>query len=300
MAWANYHSHTHYCDGSDAPESYLCAAAEAGLSSYGFSGHAPLPFDRAWAMPIDKLREYVREIKALKAAYAGELDVFCGLEIDFIPNLTGPENPLFQDIGLDYTIGSVHFVDEFHDGTPWEVDGDTSLFARGLEKIFSGDIRKMVGRYYELIRYMIMLETPDILGHLDKIKLHNQQQLFFGENEEWYRREVLRTLQTIATTDTIVEVNTRGLYLGKTLELYPSRWVLEEIRQQGIRIVLSSDAHHPTQVAAGFQQAVKLLSDMGFTHSCILSNGRWVEKPFSAQSLNLPVNYNASGRSRIA
>jgi histidinol-phosphatase (PHP family) len=246
------------------------------------------------------LKDYLREVKALKALWAGELDVLCGLEIDFIPNLTGPENAKFQDIGLDYTIGSVHFVDEFRDGTPWEVDGDTALFVKGLEKIFHGDIRKMVGRYYELIRYMIMLETPDILGHLDKIKLHNQQQLFFAENEEWYRREVFRTLQTIATTDTLVEVNTRGLYLGKTLELYPSRWVLEEIRQMGIRIVLSSDAHHPTQVAAGFQQAVKVLRDMGFTHSCVMSNGRWIEKPFSRQDLRTPVNYRESGKSRIA
>ena len=43
--YTNYHGHCHYCDGQEPPEAYVRAALEQGMRSYGFSSHAPLPYN---------------------------------------------------------------------------------------------------------------------------------------------------------------------------------------------------------------------------------------------------------------
>ncbi len=278
MAFANLHSHTHYCDGTDAPETYLQAALEAGLVGYGFSSHAPLPFATPWAMQAAKLPAYLSEIRSLKRQWAGRIEVLCGLEVDFIPGIVGPS--AFRAFDLDYTIGSVHFVDAFPDGKPFEADGPTSLFDTGLREIFGGDIRKCLERYFSLLTEMVMTDPPDVVGHLDKLKIHNGGQRLWQESAKWYRDAVMQAIEVIAQSPSIVEINTRGHYLGKTVDFYPSEWILREMKALGIRVAIHSDAHHPRQVAASFDAAVQMAKQAGYGSHWLLQEGEWREAPF--------------------
>lgn len=288
MAWTNYHSHSRHCDGTHAIESYIQEAIEANIASYGISSHAALPFYSKWAMKEDDLPSYLAEIQRLKLKYQGAIELYSSLEIDYIPGLAGPDQEKYYQARLDYTLGAVHFVEQFADGTHWAIDGSPTEFLEGLNKIFNGDIRKAVTRYYELVRWMVMLETPDIIAHLDKIKMHNRDNFYFSENEEWYRQEVEKTLKVIASLGATVEVNTRGLYKGKTLDLYPSRWILDRMRAMQIPITLNSDAHSPREVAAGFEIAARILRDVGYTHLMVLHKGNWLEAPFTETGILWP------------
>lgn len=44
---------------------------------------------------------------------------------------------------------------------------------KGFEAIYKGDIKACVKRYYALVREMVENYTPTILGHFDKIWMHN-------------------------------------------------------------------------------------------------------------------------------
>lgn len=278
--YTNYHGHCHYCDGQEVPEAYVLAAIAQDMRGYGFSSHAPLPYELPWTMPSDRLLAYRQDIAALQQRYADQLPIYCGLEIDYIPPVTGPNHPRWQELALDYTIGSVHFVDFFSDGRPWEIDGDHGVFLAGLEAIFSGDIQRAVERYYALIRQMVTDDTPDIVGHLDKIKLQSEGGQLFNEAAPWYRTAVQQTLEVIAERGVIVEVNTRGLYQQKTTELYPSWWVLEEMRKLSIPITLNSDAHHPHEITAFFPEMIARLRQMGYHEEQQLRPDGWQGVPF--------------------
>src|SRR5690349_14899543 len=128
MSWTNYHSHCHYCDGKYAPEEYVKSALKNGLLAYGFSSHAPVPFDCVWTMKPESAHAYVAEIRTLQQAYQRDIELYCGLEVDYIPGVTGPKSLPILELGLDYTIGSVHFVDAFPDGKRWEIDGSHQVF----------------------------------------------------------------------------------------------------------------------------------------------------------------------------
>jgi histidinol-phosphatase (PHP family) len=240
----------------------------------GFSSHAPLPFDCPWCMKRENLNAYLNQIATLRKSNP-EIEIYSGLEVDYIPHFIAPTQFIKE---LDYTIGSIHFVENFHDGRQWEIDGPHSFFLEGLEKIFSNKIKEVIIRYFELTREMVEQSRPTIVGHLDKIKIQNIGSKFFEEGDAWYQNEIEKALDTIENAGCIVEVNTRGLYQKKSPTTYPSPWILERILQRNIPITISSDAHHCDDLINHFQETAKELKQIGFHKIHILRNGQW--RPF--------------------
>lgn len=275
MSISSFHVHGRFCDGCGEPEEYVLKALEAGFCAIGFSSHAPIPFENTWAMREEDLPEYTATIEALKSKYQGQIQIYRGMEIDYLPGLSGPKSDWIKALNLDYTIGSVHFVERGPEGLNFSVDGSDEEIRYLLNKVYEGNIRAMVADYYRRIRKMVMLHQPDIAGHLDIIKKNNAGERYFSEGEEWYRREVLKTLETIAGAGVIVEVNTGGIARGYVNDLYPSSWILAECRRQNIPIMLNSDAHRPEALTAYYQEALKRLKELGFCEQKILFNQKW-------------------------
>lgn len=273
--WSNFHTHSHYCDGKGAIVDYLEQAVRTGVNHIGFSSHAPIPFPCKWCVKAGDLSAYLREIESLKPQYPG-LQIYRGLEIDYVPGIISPAD--FAGL-LDYTIGSIHFVDRFEE-THWEIDNTIEVFRKGLSKIFRNDVRAAIARYYELTREMIVRTPPDILGHLDKIKI-NMKNSEFEESESWYRKEVDKTLAAISDSNAIVEVNTRGIYKKKSSDTYPSPWILERIHHLRIPVTLNSDAHHPEDLTREFEPSLTLLKDIGFRYLSVFDCGIWKDMPIN-------------------
>lgn len=231
-------------------------------------------------MRATELQNYLNEIKQLRVEEKS-IELYAGLEVDYIPGLTAPTN--YNN--LDYTIGSIHFVDAFPDGRPWEIDGTHTLFLEGLQTLFHNNPREAWSRYFELTREMIRQTPPTILGHLDKMKIQNLGSNLFDEQELWYREEIKKTLDSLKGTDIIVEVNTRGLYQKKSATTYPSPWILAQIKAAGIPITLSSDAHNPTDLFNEFSETARLLKSVGFKQLSILLQGTWQRVDFDENGL---------------
>lgn len=103
----NYHSHSLYCDGHAPIKDFLDEAVRQGFTSYGVSPHAPLPWTTRWSMMELELPVFLYEMKRLKEEYKDRLEVYCGLEIDYIDSDINPQAGLFKNDALDYKIGSV-------------------------------------------------------------------------------------------------------------------------------------------------------------------------------------------------
>jgi histidinol-phosphatase (PHP family) len=279
--WSNFHMHSNYCDGKAEMIDYVQEAKSIGMLSIGFSSHAPVNFPCLWCMKAEKFGSYIQAIDALKASVA-ELEVYKGLEVDFIPGIVSVDN--FRQ-NVDYTIGSIHFVDRYPDGTPWEIDGTHVGFLDGLEKIFQNDIRKAVTRYFELTREMIETACPTIVGHLDKIKIQNPAQKFFSEDEDWYKKEIKKTIDLIAEKKVIVEVNTRGIYQKKSSTTYPSPWILELMHARKVPITISSDAHHPADIINQFPETAAMLMDIGYISINVLYDNKWKAFSFNTHGI---------------
>lgn len=282
MSWTNYHSHTHYCDGNEEPEQYIISAINNKLKAYGFSAHAPVNFETDWCIPDSKFAEYMQKIGLIKQKYASEIQTYIGLEIDYIPGISGRNKHILANYDLDYFIGSIHFVDCFIDGTPWNIDFTKEFFDKGLKTIFNNSFKKASERFYEISCQMIEEDKPDIIGHLDKIKMYNNGNTYFNENEKWYREQVLNLLRSIKKTNTIVEINTRGHYRYGQKDLYPSSWIVKEMIKMGIPLMLNSDSHASDEIISGFEYATNELKKLGVKELWVLIDDKWQPKHFDA------------------
>jgi histidinol-phosphatase (PHP family) len=287
MSWTNYHGHCHYCDGKYEPEKYIESALQQGLIAYGFSSHAPLPFETTWAMKAERIPDYIAEIGMLREKYRNDIQIYCGMEIDYIPGRIGPKSKTILEAKLDYMVGSVHFVEAFPDGRGWEIDGSHQVFLDGLHQVFKGDIQKAVSRYFELTRQMVEQECPNVIGHIDKIKIQDEDGKLFSQQSTWYQQQMKQTLQLIADAGVIIEVNTRGIYKKKTTETYPARWVLHEMYKLNIPITINSDAHHPDEITSHFTDTAQILHSIGFRQVHILYNSEWQAVDFDEKGVKI-------------
>jgi histidinol-phosphatase (PHP family) len=257
----SYHTHNTFCDGEASIEAMVEAAVAAELLEFGISSHAPLPFPCEWTMPSARLGEYVEHVRAVAAEYRDRITVRLGLELDYIP---APEVVAFQEREvltqpLDYLIGSVHFLGAGY--PPQSFDDSAEDFARILAAEYGGDIRAMAAEFYRRVRAMVELPHITIVGHLDRIKRFNAGNAFFSAEEPWYRAEVEMTLDAIAASGKIVELNTAG---WRTIpgDAYPERAILEGCKTRGIPVILSSDAHATDEVIWGFDRGAALLAEL--------------------------------------
>ena len=278
---ANYHCHTHFSDGKQSIDQYVKRALQNNMQAIGFSDHAPVQLDCNWTMPLVKLPDYLSQIKEAKLTYQGQINVFTSLEVDYIPGLISLETDYIQAAQLDYTIGSVHFVDFLPNGEPWCIDCTTKVFEEGLAQIFMGDVKTAVSRYYELIREMIEQTRPDIVGHVDRIRKCNIRNAFWNEKEDWYREQVMLTLQTIADNNCIMEINTKGFYRKWEDDAYPRLWIVEEALKMGIPVHAASDAHHPKYLIGGFDFVHDNLKKAGCEASMHFDGNSWIGKPLA-------------------
>jgi histidinol-phosphatase (PHP family) len=287
MGWTNYHGHCEYCDGQGKIEDYVQKAIELKMSAIGISSHAPVPFPTDWNMPKYKLSDYLNEVDQLKAKYKGQIEVYKSLEVDYIPDMISPKSDLIIKSDLDYTVGSVHFIGQLKDGTHWAVDAPVDEFKQGLEETFNGDIKAAARKYYELQREMIADTTPDIIGHMDKIKMHNKALKLFDEQAQWYLDEVHQTLELIKEKGVIVEINTKAYF--RDGHLFPGPEHFAKLKELNIPITINSDAHHPDRLTNAFEEVAQMLVDAGFTHTSELVDGRWQTVALSPEGILVKV-----------
>ena len=285
MPWVNFHSHSLFSDGKAAPEEFVKSAVSKKFAAFGCSCHSPVPFNTRWNMDAGRLDEYLLEIARIRLVYKDVIEVYAGLELDYLEGVPHLPVSVLKKKGCHYILGSVHFIDRFPDGSWFSFDGKPDVFFNAVEIIYKNDFRKAITSYYEKTRQMIDRDCPDVVAHMDKIKMHNTVRPYFDEEAEWYRKQVNETLDLIAEKGCIMEVNTRGLFKQKPPLLYPGPWVIKQAHQRGIPVMLNSDAHHPDEIDFGFAETALLLKQTGYKTLRILHQDTWQDVPFNEKGI---------------
>ena len=262
----NFHTHSNYCDGKAPLREMVDCAVSHGFTAWGFSGHGPLPFKNTYS--ITDYDGYCREVRALQEEYRDRIEISLGLEIDYVPGMLEDFTPLIEQGHLDYTIGSVHLIPAPgiapHDSDDlWMIDGSRyETYDEGLMRHFGGDIRRGVRAYFHQENAMLERNRPTIVGHPDKIVMHNRDR-YFHEDEPWYRDLALETIHLIKELGLICEINTRGIYKGRHAAYYPGKWLINEMKTLRIPVIVSTDAHMPDDLLRT-EGAYEYLEEIGY------------------------------------
>lgn len=264
---ATFHTHSTWCDGANSVEEMIVGAIERKFDAIGFTSHAMFPYYEDWSLGPKAAKEYVACVRAAAAKYAKYIKVYCGLETDYLPGVTTPEKSRYAEYGLDYIIGSLHWVASETALNPScprplagellfpayvSVDHTPQILADGLRDYFGGSARALITAYHEQLREMVTRFDFDILAHPDLYRKYNVRHPFFDETEPWYRAELVKSADVIAASGKLVEVNTGAIGRGWRDDAYPSDEFRALLRERGVKFVLNSDSHSVDSLDAGF------------------------------------------------
>ncbi len=254
---SNIHTHTVYCDGENTVDQMVAGAVKLGMTTLGFSGHSPLDHEAGsgWSMSPEAFQSYKEDISAAREKYAGQIEILCGLELDYD---SSPE----WGRGLDYTIGSVHQLmlgSDFCsvDNNPEEVDSI-------VERHFGGCYYSYCAAYYDKLSGVFERTGCDIIGHFDILTKFNEVFPRFDESDPRYTEPALSCLRKLQKTGAVFEINTGGIARGYRSTPYPAPWILREISRLGGNVILSSDAHSVSSLLHCLDKASQLAVNCGF------------------------------------
>ena len=268
-----FHNHCSFCDGAVTMEAIVKFAVAKNFKYFGISSHAPVPLPNNWSMNKEDIDEYRQEFFRLKEKYKSEIELYLGLEVDYIPEIANINDTIVQSRKWDYLISSVHLLNQFPNGEYWDIDGTPSSFKSALDLVFSGDIFTAARTFYRYTCEMIELGGFDIIGHLDKIALNGREMSGFNISDKWYDDLIQETFRLLAEKGIIVEINTKP-YNTRGI-VFPDIRYFKQLRQLNIPVMVNSDCHKPDRITAGFTDMYKLLREAGFRTVRIMKEGRW-------------------------
>ena len=256
------HSHTPLCKHAVGdPAEYAAVAEQRGLKGIIITCHGPLPDGLGidHRMSPDEFGRYVDLVAAAREVFAGRVDVRLGLESDYFPGIESWAEKLHARAPLHHVLGSVHMQVTHY-----------------RAKYFTGDFFAYQQTYFEHLAESAETGLFDTLAHPDLVKNEAPHEWDFAR----IRPSIERALDRIARTGVAMELNTSGL--NKALaEMNPGPRMLEMIRDRGIPVVLGADAHLPSRVADRYEDALRLLADLGFRTVSLFLERRRKEVPIA-------------------
>jgi histidinol-phosphatase (PHP family) len=219
-------------------------AEQRGLKGIVITCHGPLPdgMGLEHRMAPEEFEEYVDLVSAAREELAGSVDVRLGLESDFVPGYERWAERLHARVPLHHVLGSVHMQTTFY-----------------RERYFTPNAFAYQQTYFEHLAQSAESGLFDTLAHPDLVKNEAPDEWHYARIEPYIKR----ALDRIAKTGVAMELNTSGL--NKALpEMNPGPRTLTLMRERGIPVVLGADAHRPTRVADRYEDALRMLDELGF------------------------------------
>lgn len=252
MITVDLHMHTTYCDGKNSPEEMILSAIDKGLKTVGISGHSFTGIDDVFGMSKENMQKYYDEIQLLKIKYKDKINVLCGIEQDSFAG--------FPALNFDYVIGSVHYV--YKDGAYLSVDYSEEMFTNDVNKYYNGDYFAYAEDYYKQVANVIRDTNADIIGHIDLLTKFNEGGKLFDESNPRYVHAFQKAVDALIPYKKPFEINSGAISRGYRTTPYPSIPILKYIKEQGGKVILSSDSHSAENIAFKFDESLAIYNNI--------------------------------------
>ena len=254
----NHHIHTTGSDGKNSPMEIAEAAVKKGLKFICFTDHNPRNYAVQWGKEFLSDKHYT-QITEVQKKFKGKLEISSGIEIDWTEDHKNIFSEIIKARKFDYVMGSVHMLKDIQ-GDYYRLNFNFEIFYKIILNI---GIPNVIKEYYHQIRLLANSGLFDGIAHLDVIKTFNKDNNLFNEDSQFYREEVLKTLDEIKKNDLCIEINTSGLTYGCNA-MFPSFWILQEANKRKIPITIGADTHWIERIDANLEEAYELARKAGY------------------------------------
>lgn len=243
----NYHTHTARCrHASGKDKEYVEKAIDAGITTLGFSDHAPMFFPNddyysTFRMLPGEAEEYVSSVYKLKEEYHGKIEIRLGFELEYYPELFEKTITYLKDLGAEYFILGQHYnYNEYEDFAHYS--GAATKSAEHFDKYICQVLQAMkTGEF-------IYVAHPDLFNYTGPNKI--------------YTEKMAHLCEEIKTLGYPLEFNLLGFAQHRN---YPNKNFWKIAAETGNDVVIGFDAHSPDSLTNInlYNKAIKYLSGLG-------------------------------------
>lgn len=155
---------------------------------------------------------------------------------------------------VDYYIGSTHTVRTADESRIYNIFH--------LEELPSGttaeDMDELIKNYWLNVIESAQSGYFAFIAHLDYCAIFN-----LGVEPKWDDYK-WRLIEALAKAKQPFELNTSGFERIKSP--HPAPWMLKELKERNVPVVISDDAHSTTMLGRYFNEAEDLLSSLNYTN----------------------------------
>ena len=240
----NFHTHTTRCKHATGTErEYVENSIKAGFRVLGFSDHSPYMFEGDHVsrirMLMEELEGYVRTVEELKQEYKNDIQIFCGLEMEYFPKLFDRTLVEIKKYPMDYLILGQHYFDDedglIYTGSKWEDEDHLKTYVeRVTTAVETGNF--------------LYVAHPDIINYVGNVAI--------------YEKLMRRLVKALKAHNMPIEINVNGYTVGKQ---YPNKKFVEIGVQEGCEFILGVDAHKPEAILdeKNYQGCIGLVENLG-------------------------------------
>lgn len=267
--FADYHVHTDFSDDSRYPlEDVIKDAIAMKMDEICITDHVDYGIKVDWDSgkeivyrhndPLANVDypKYMRAIKDMQAKYGDKITIKTGLEFGIQMHTIDQFEQLFQRYPFDFILLSVHQVE---DKEFWTQD-----FQRGRSQ------QQYNERYYEEMLHLVEnYQNYCVRAHMDLITRYDEAGIYPFEK---IKPLIEKILSIVIQNGKGIEFNTSyGRYGLK--DTTPSIDILKLYHELGGKIItIGSDSHKPEHLGAGFDEAKRILKNLGFETFCTYQN----------------------------
>lgn len=172
------------------------------------------------------------EATRLQKAYAPEIEIFIGLEIDWIrPSSLRWIHDVFERCRFDLFIGSVHHVHTI------PIDYNREMYVEARRRS-GGNDTQLFEDYFDLQFEMLRALKPPVVGHFDLIRLRSDNPNADCLKWDGVRQKVSRNLDFIVGYGGLLELSSAALRKGLS-EPYPAKTICQ-VRSNRFPCVLAT------------------------------------------------------------
>ena len=220
----NLHAHTWRCNHASGTErEYIENAIAAGFQMFGFSDHAPMPFEGGYystfRMRVEQTDDYVNTVLKLREEFKDRIQIPLGFEVEYYPAVFPKFLELISKYPIDYIILGQHFLgNEENAPHTYQKTRDENMIATYVNQVCEG-LRTGAFSY---------LAHPDVI-------------CYEGDDAS-FRKYAGRLCECALETDTPLEINLLGI---RDHRHYPSERFFKIAAEVGNKVVFGLDAHDP-------------------------------------------------------
>jgi histidinol-phosphatase (PHP family) len=250
-------------------EDFIISYINKNFKTVGISEHMPAvndelmyPDEKQNGYTAQKLHKkfkgYVFEFNRLKKKYSNKINLFLGMETEWLTDSPSVIQNLKNKYNFDYIVGSVHHVANM------PIDFSPELFLSSASAF--GGINELYEAYFDEQYDMIQELKPEIIGHFDLIRKFDKQYSTRINNPKILKK-INRNLKLIKELDLTIDLNFRPIYAMGVKEPYPCKSILEKISEMQIKCVFGDDSHSPEEAGNCFDEFIDIINKYKLNHN---------------------------------